>query len=211
MIRRHWLATALGLGLAIAPLAGLLAWEGEVDALKSRWERVTTELPEGERRGALKELSGEAERLADAHPDAALPRVWHGIIEASHARERSGLGALGSARSARDALERAIEIDPEGANGSAYVTLGALYHRAPGRPLGLGNRDTAERMFRRALTIRPEGIDVNFYYAAFLEEEGRIDEAREHARRAMEGEPRADRQASDEALREEARRLLHRL
>lgn len=211
MIRRHLLATALGLGLAIAPLTHLLAWEAQVDALKSRWERVTTELPEGERRGALKELSGEAERLAESHPDAALPRVWHGIIEASHARERSGLGALGSARSARDALEQAVELDPQGANGSAYVTLGALYHRAPGRPLGFGNSDTAERMFRRALEIRPEGIDVNFYYAAFLADEGRADEAREHARRAVEGQARADRQASDEALREQARALLSRL
>ena len=56
-----------------------------------------------------------------------------------------------------------------------------------------------------------DGIDVNFYYAAFLEEEGRLDEAREHARRAVEGEARPDRQASDEALRDEARALQQRL
>ncbi|MGR4067370.1 hypothetical protein [Billgrantia sp. C5P2] len=211
MIRRQLLAAALGAGLLLAPLSSALAWENEVEALKQRWEQINTRQAEGQRRGSLKSLSEEAERLVQANPGAAQPLIWYGIIEASHARERSGLGALGSARTARDALERAIELDPQGGNGSAYVTLGALYDRAPGRPIGFGNSDTAERMFQRALEIRPDGIDVNYYYAAFLEDEGRKNEAREHAQRAVDGTAREDRQASDEALREEARALLSRL
>ncbi|RCV91856.1 hypothetical protein [Billgrantia montanilacus] len=208
MIRHHLLAVALGIGIALAPIGSAVAWEGDVEVLKQRWEQINTQRAEGERRRALKSLADEAERLAEAHPGEAQPLIWYGIIEASHARERSGLGALGSARSAREALEKAIELDPEGGNGSAYVTLGALYDRAPGRPIGFGNSDTAEQMFQRALEIRPDGIDVNFYYAAFLEDEGRNDEAREHAQRAVGGTARPDREASDEALREEARALL---
>ncbi len=211
MIRRQLLAALAGAGLFLAPLAGALAWESEVESFKQRWERISTQQPEGERRAALKSLSEEAESLVAANAGEAQPLIWYGIIEASHARERSGLGALGSARSARKALEEAIELDPQGGNGSAYVTLGALYDRAPGRPLGFGNSDTAERMFQRALEIRPDGIDVNYYYAAFLEDEGRLGEAREHARRAVEGSAREDRQASDETLRDQARRLLARL
>lgn len=209
--RRLLTAAALGLGLAMVPLSTLFAWENDVEGLKNHWERVVTERSEGERREALKVLADRAERLVQAHPGESVPLVWHGIIEASHARERSGLGALGSARSARDSLERAIEIDPRGADGSAYVTLGALYDRVPGRPVGFGSSDTAQRMFARALEIRPDGIDVNFYYAAFLAEAGRVDEAREHARRAVEGQAREGRTASDEALRQEARALLGRL
>ena len=211
MIRSKLLAAALGAGLMLAPLATALAWEGEVAGLERRWEQITTQQAEGDRRSARKSLSERAERLVEANPDVAQPLIWYGIIEASHARERSGLGALGSARAARDALERAVEIDPQGGNGSAYVTLGALYDRAPGRPIGFGNSDTAERMFQRALEIRPDGIDVNFYYAAFLAEEGRQAEAREHAQRAVDGTPRAGREASDEVLREEAQALLGRL
>lgn len=219
MFRRRLLNTAKGwslglglsLGLAALPLAAAHAWENRVEGMKNQWERLITQQAEGQRSGGLRSLVGQAERLVADHPDEAMPLVWQGIIEASYARERSGLGALSSARSARDALERAIELDPDGANGSAYVTLGALYDRAPGRPVGFGNSDTAERMFQRALSIRPDGIDVNFYYAAFLEDEGRIDEAREHARRAVEGDARPDRAASDEALREEARELFERL
>lgn len=211
MLRRQLIGAALGAGLLLAPFAGALAWESEVESLKQRWEQINTQQAEGERRAALKSLSDEAESVAEANAGEAQPLVWYGIIEASHARERSGLGALSSARSARKALEQAIELDPQGGNGSAYVTLGALYDRAPGRPLGFGSSDTAERMFQRALEIRPDGIDVNYYYAAFLEDEGRLDEAREHARRAVEGTAREDRQASDEALREQARRLQSRL
>ncbi|MCE8041364.1 hypothetical protein HOP60_04240 [Halomonas daqingensis] len=211
MFRRQLLAAALGAALLIAPFTVAQAWESEVEALKQRWEQITTLRAEGQRRHSLKSLSDEAERLVQANPGEAQPLIWYGIIEASHARERSGLGALGSARSARDALERAIEIDPQGGNGSAYVTLGALYDRAPGRPVGFGNSATAERMFQRALQIRPDGIDVNYYYATFLEDEGRRDEAREHAQRAVDGTAREDRQASDEALREQARALLSQL
>ncbi|OUE37117.1 hypothetical protein BZY95_21575 [Billgrantia desiderata SP1] len=211
MFRRQLLAAALGTALLIAPFTVAQAWESEVEALKQRWEQITTLRAEGQRRHSLKSLSDEAERLVQANPGEAQPLIWYGIIEASHARERSGLGALGSARSARDALERAIEIDPQGGNGSAYVTLGALYDRAPGRPVGFGSSATAERMFQRALQIRPDGIDVNYYYATFLEDEGRRDEAREHAQRAVDGTAREDRQASDEALREQARALLSQL
>ncbi|MDT0501016.1 MULTISPECIES: tetratricopeptide repeat protein [unclassified Halomonas] len=212
MIRRRLLASAMGLGvslsLAVLPLAAAHAWEARVEGMKNHWERVVTEQPEGERADGLKALAGQAERLVEEQPDAAVPLVWQGIIEASWARERSGLGALSSAKSARAALERAVELDPQGHNGSAYVTLGALYDRVPGGLVGFGDSETAERMFQQALAIRPDGIDVNFYYAAFLKEEGRLDEAREHARRAVEGQARPSRTASDEALRDKARELL---
>ncbi|MDW7747819.1 hypothetical protein [Halomonas sp.] len=211
MMRRRLLATVLGLSLATLPLVSAHAWEARVEGIKNHWERVITEQAEGERGDGLKALAGRAERLVAEHPNAATPLVWQGIIEASWARERSGLGALSSAKSARDALERAVELDPEGNDGSAWVTLGALYHRAPGWPVAFGDAETADRMFRRALAIRPQGIDVNYYYAAFLEDEDRHGEAREHARRAVGGQAREARRASDEALREEARQLLERL
>ncbi len=210
MMRRRLLATALGLSLATLPLGSAHAWEARVEGIKNHWERVITEQPEGERGDGLKALAGQAERLVAEHPNAAIPLVWQGIIEASWARERSGLGALSAAKNARDALERAVELDPEGHNGSAWVTLGALYHRAPGWPVAFGDDETAERMFQRAQSVRPQGIDVNYYYAVYLADQGRTEAAREHARRAADGRARPARRASDEALREKARVLLER-
>ncbi|MCB8889618.1 hypothetical protein [Vreelandella malpeensis] len=207
----RWLmALALGGALALSPLAAS-AYQDELFSLKNRWEHTVTELPANQRQGTLEALSNEATTLAEQNPGTADVLVWQGIILASYARERGGLGALGTAKQARDVLERAIEIDPQGSNGSAYVTLGALYDRAPGRPLGFGNSDTAERMFQRALEIRPDGIDVNYYYAAFLKEEGDTEGARRYAERAVEGTARDNRQLSDEALRREAQGFLQSL
>lgn len=209
-ISRLLMAAALGSTLALAPLAAT-AYDGELFSLKNRWENTVTEMPANQRESTLKALASEAENIASQHPNEAEVLIWQGIVLASYARERSGLGALGTAGDARDVLERAIEIDPQGGNGSAYVTLGALYDRAPGRPLGFGNSNTAERMFQRALEIRPDGIDVNYYYAAFLKEQGNTQAAREHAERAVNGTARDSRQASDEALREDAQALLQKL
>ena len=207
---RSLIAAAMGTVLVLSPLTAT-AFEGELFSLKNRWEHTVTEMPANERESTLKALAGEVEQLAEQHKDEADVLVWQGIILASYARERGGLGALGTAGDARDALEEAIEIDPQGLSGSAYVTLGALYDRAPGRPLGFGNSETAERMFQRALEIRPDGIDVNYYYAAFLKEEGNEQAAREHAQRAVNGTARENRQVSDEALRRDAETLLNQL
>ena len=209
-LSRSLIAAAMGTAVALSPLTAT-AFEGELFSLKNRWEHTVTDMPANERESTLKTLAGEVEQLVEEHQDEADVLVWQGIILASYARERGGLGALGTAGDARDALEKAIEIDPQGLNGSAYVTLGALYDRAPGRPLGFGNSETAERMFQRALEIRPDGIDVNYYYAAFLKEEGNEQAAREHAQRAVNGNARESRQVSDEALRRDAETLLNQL
>lgn len=209
-LSRSLIAAAVGTALALSPLTAT-AFEGELFSLKNRWEHTVTDMPANERESTLKALAGEVAQLAEQHGDEADVLVWQGIILASYARERGGLGALGTAGDARDALEKAIEIDPQGLNGSAYVTLGALYDRAPGRPLGFGNSETAEHMFQRALEIRPHGIDVNYYYAAFLKEEGNVQAAREHAQRAVNGNARENRQVSDAALRRDAETLLNQL
>lgn len=138
------ITAAIGSTLTLSPITAI-AFEGELFSLKNRWEHTVTALPANERENTLKALVSEAEQLANQYSDEADVLVWQGIILASYARERGGLGALGTAGDARDALEKAIELDPQGLNGSAYVTLGALYDRAPGRPLGFGNSDTAEK------------------------------------------------------------------
>lgn len=187
------------------------AWKAGLSALVERFERVSTELPDDEQAKALEDLAAEARVLSERYPNQAEPLVWQGIIYASQARAESGLSALGLAKEARAVLERAVALDPDGLRGSAYVTLGALYDRAPGWPLAFGDDATAERMFKRAVAIRPQGIDVHFYYATFLQEEGRMDDARTHLEQAIKGQVRPARAATDAALREEASRRLAKL
>ncbi|HET8789587.1 MAG TPA: tetratricopeptide repeat protein [Modicisalibacter sp.] len=208
--RRLLQASALGLALLLA-VPNVLAQESELFSLKNRWEHVTTQTPPDDQVDALAALASEAEALAQQYPNDARILTWQGIVLASQASAEGGLGALGLAKDARAALERAIAIDPRGNNASAYVTLGALYARAPGWPIAFGDSETAEAMFQKALEIRPQGIDVNYYYASFLAEEGRTAQAIEHARRAVEGQVREGREASDEARRDDARALLESL
>lgn len=209
-VSRLLIATALSGTLALAS-AMAFGYESELFSLKNRWEHTMSDLPANQRESTLKTLADEAATLVNANPDQADLLVWQGIILASYARERGGFGALGVAGDARDVLERAISLDPQGGNGSAYVTLGALYDNVPGRPISFGSSDKARQMFQRAVEVRPDGIDVNYYYAEFLLDEGDTDAAREHAERAVNGTPRAQRELSDEALRRDAQAMLSRL
>lgn len=187
------------------------AYQEALFSLQSRWDHTQTQMPVNQRESTLKALAEEADMLANQHEDEADVLVWQGIVLASYAGERGGLGAMDAAKAARDTLERAIKIDPEGYQGSAFVTLGALYDRVPGGLIGFGDSAKAEQMFQRALDIRPAGIDVNYYYAAFLAEEGNNQAAREHARRAIAGDVRPGREAIDEAFRHDAKQLLEQL
>ncbi|MBZ5486563.1 hypothetical protein HW452_03395 [Halomonas aquamarina] len=209
-VSRLLMTAALSGTLALASITAT-AYESELFSLKNRWEHTMSDLPANQRESTLKTLSEEATALVSENPDQAELLVWQGIILASYARERGGLGALGIAGDARDALERAIALDPQGGNGSAYVTLGALYDNVPGRPISFGSSDKARQMFQRAVEVRPDGIDVNYYYAEFLLEEGDTQAAREHAERAVNGTPRAQRELSDEALRRDAQAMLSRM
>ncbi|MCA0916702.1 hypothetical protein LCL99_12155 [Halomonas denitrificans] len=211
--RRLLATTALTLVTLSACLASgvALAWQGELDQIKNRWESVTTSSALSAQEAPLTALAAEARALSSANPNVSELLVWEGIIEASLAKAKGGLGALDNAKAARRALERAIALDANGLEGSAYVTLGALYDRAPGWPVAFGDDDKAEEMFKRALAIRPGGVDVNYYYAAYLADEGRDAEARQHAEKAINGAVRAGREASDQALKAEARALLNEL
>ncbi|MDN3524286.1 TRAP transporter TatT component family protein [Halomonas sabkhae] len=209
MRQRLWLAVAICLCLGMSSLAH--AWQEEVFAQTRRWEHISTDMAQSRRADALSTLSEEAAALAQANPDVSEVLINQGIILASLARETGGLDALGPAKQARRVLERAIELDPQGRQGSAHVTLGALYARAPGWPVAFGDDETAEAMFQRALELQPQGIAAHYYYAVFLADEGRDAQALEHARQAREGEARASVTAWDETLRERSAGLVDEL
>ncbi|SHM01567.1 tetratricopeptide repeat protein [Vreelandella subglaciescola] len=214
-IQKTAMATALAGVVALSSLTLSSAAFGDDPSgffeLKNRVEYTLAEVPEGQREATLKALVEDVNALAEKHPDNAEVLVWQGLVLAAYAGERGGLGALGDAKAARQALERAIQLDPDGNNGSAYVTLGILYARVPGGLVSFGDSDKADQMFQRALAVRPDGIDVNYYYATFLADEDRTQAARQHAQQAVNGTAREARRDSDETLRDDARSLLETL
>ena len=175
-----------------------------VRAVQHRWEQVTYEAPAAERLRMLEGLAADAHELSARHPDRAEPLIWEGIVVSSLAGEKGGLGALGLAKRARACYEKSLGIDDHALDGSAYNSLGVLYYRVPGWPIGFGDRKKADELIRKALAINPDGIDPNYFYGDFLLSSGRPAEALPYLQRALGARPRPGREIADKGRRAEA-------
>lgn len=181
-----------------------------IDEVRAGWEAAAV-APASEKETRLTALADATEALVKADANNAEAQIWYGIVLAGLAREQGKLAALRTIKKARTALEKGVEIDPQGLNGSAYVTLGAMYAQVPGRPIAFGNTKTAENMFKKALSIRTTGPDVYSYYADFLADQKRNEEAKEFAQKAVAQSPRDGRTNSDGVLIKGAQELLNSL
>lgn len=201
----------LALGtLVILAVRGQAAVEAVAD-LQAEWAHITYESEPAGRAGALEALSQVAERLSDEHPEDAGLLIWQGIILSSYAGEAGGLGALGAAKRARAALEKSLELDATALDGSACTSLGTLYYKVPGWPLGFGSDKKARDYLQRALKINPDGIDPNYFMGEFLFEEGDYAASATHLQRALAAPGRAGRELADSGRRQEIQSLLERV
>jgi len=123
-------------------------------------------------------------------------------------KAEGGFGALGKAKAARDTLLAAKAIDPPAMGGAVYSTLGSLYAKVPGWPIGFGDKKKARGLFEKALAIDPAGIDANFFYADFLDDQGEYRDAALHLQRGIVAPARAGREDADAGRRAEAVALL---
>jgi len=203
--------------IAIALLAGPAraadaAFDAELLSLQQAWAKVNYETPAGDaREQAFDALEKRAEKFTQQHPDRAEALIWEGIIESSYAGAKGGLGALSLAKEARGNLEKAIKINPAALDGSAYTSLGTLYYKVPGFPVGFGDHDKAEKLLKRALELNPNGIDPNYFYAEFLYEEGKYAQALQHLDKAGKAAPRPGREVADKGRRAEIAALSSRV
>jgi tetratricopeptide (TPR) repeat protein len=195
--------------LALMPLA---AWAAPVDdavaELQRDWEVIRYQTPQSEREKRFEALSAKARKVSESHPGRSEPLIWEGIIVSSWAGEKGGVGALSLVKQAKADYEQAIQIDAKALDGSAYNSLGVLYYKVPGWPLGFGDKAKAKELLQKALALNPNGIDPNFFYAEYLVETKKTDEAVPYLEKAMNAPPRPGRQIADAGRREEARMLL---
>lgn len=176
--------------------------------IQTAWAQATYHMSTADKAAALERLSEQAATFNRRHPDRAEALIWEGIVLSSRAGASGGLTGLSLARQARDRLEAALALDPSALDGSAHTSLGTLYHRVPGWPIGFGSDRKAREHFEQALAINPEGIDPNYFYAEFLYDNGRLAEARRHLQKALAAPSRPNRAVADEGRRAEARELL---
>lgn len=198
------LLLAAGLGTALPAIAG-------VTELQHAWEVAMYETPPDQVEQALASLADTARSELSSDPDDAALLIWEGIIVSSYAGEKGGLGALALAKEARRSLERALDIDSGALGGSAHTSLGSLYYKVPGWPIGFGNDKEARRHLQAALSINPTGIDANYFMGEFLYEQGDYDEAQRFLRTALDAPERPGRTVADRGRRAEVRDLLGRV
>jgi tetratricopeptide (TPR) repeat protein len=165
--------------------------------LQQRWAEVNYQLEGKTQITAFEALVADADRLTASSPDSAAAWIWSGIIKSSFAGAKGGLGAMKLAKASRADLEHAMAIDPDALDGSAYTSLGTLYFKVPGWPVGFGDDEKAEQLLKKALTLNPQGIDPNYFYGDFLLEQKRYNEAEQALVRAQNAPERPDRPLAD--------------
>lgn len=201
------MATVLMVGVSTT----LQAQATTLAQIQSRWAEVNYTLEGDQQEQAFEALLKDAHVWTDAEPNNAEAFIWRGIIQSTFAGAKGGLGALGLAKDARKSLERALELDPRALQGSAYGSLGTLYYKVPGWPLGFGNDKKAEEYLLKALDINPTGIDPNYFYADYLYEQGNYTQAQQVAERALQAPPRPQRALADAQRRMEIEALLQKI
>ena len=196
------------LALLLAAAGAIAGVDDDVALGRQGWERIRDQLPASEQEVALEKLAGQAERVMSAYPASAEAAIWHGIVEASYAGAKGGLGGLAAAKVARKSLEQALALNPNALQGSAYTSLGTLYYQVPGWPIGFGDDKKALEFLRKGLALNPDGIDSNFFYGDYLFRTGDYEGAEAALDKALQAPPRPGRQLADEGRRKEAQELL---
>ncbi len=201
---------ALGIAALFAalPVQADPALDQAILDIQHQWEHINYELPDSAKPEAFGQLEKQEDALARQFPNQPEPLIWHGITLSSHAGAKGGLGALGLAKQARSQLMAAERINADAMQGSIYTSLGTLYYKVPGWPIGFGDDDKAEAYLKKALQVNPGGIDPNYFYADFLYGKHHYRDAMKFLDRALAAPPRPQRPLADKGRRHEIELLM---
>ncbi|HEY6894939.1 MAG TPA: tetratricopeptide repeat protein [Rhodanobacteraceae bacterium] len=202
---------AIGLATAaFAPSSSQAATDADaaIADVAHDWARASYATPDDGKVAAYESALAAAERTVQAFPARAEPKVWEAIVLASLAHAQGGLDALGKAKRSRDLLLEAEKIDANAMDGSIYATLGSLYGKVPGWPIGFGDKKKAREYLDKAIAIDPSSIDSNYFYADFLVDQGDYASAAQFLKRALDAPPRPGRDDADAGRRGEVEQML---
>ena len=179
--------------------------------IQREWAEINYSMDEQDQPGAFEALADKTLRALDRAPRDPALITWAGIVHSSWAGAKGGLGALGLAKKARGYFETAIELDDSVLDGSAHTSLGFLYHKVPGWPIGFGSEKKARAQLESGLRYSPDGIDANYFMGVWLMDEKHYAEASVALERALAAKDRASRPLADRGRREEIRQALREL
>lgn len=179
--------------------------------LQTRWAEVNYDLVKEDQPAAFKQLIKQAQQYVRDNPNQAEGFVWLGIIQSSAAGVDGGISALSLAKKARKTLEKALLLDEYAADGSAMTTLGVLYHKVPGWPIGFGDDDKARQLLEKAVEVNPNGIDSNYFMAEFFYDENNYQQAKHYLQLAENAPARPQHPLADRARKLDIAQLMDKL
>jgi len=210
MKRRFPLAIALAaIMTTAAPSLAAASMTDEVKVLNDGWAHIAYEVHGSSHQTvALEQLAKQAATVVRHYPRQAEPLLWQGIVVSEQANRANIFHKLGLATAARDIIASAYSINPRAANGGAAMTLGVLYYKVPGSPVGFGDKEKARRLLKEALALDPNGLDANYFYGDFLLDQGDKAGARAFLQKALRAPHDPSRPVWDAGRRREAQALL---
>ncbi len=181
----------------------------EIRAIQKQWAVVNYQIPEKQKEDEFEKLAKTATQYVVNHPKNAHALTWEGIVYSTYAGVAGTFSAGKLAKHAKKSFEQAIKIDGNVLNGSAYTSLGVLYFKVPGWPLSFGNNKKALKILKKGLTLNPDGIDSNYFYADFLQDEqDDYQQAKKYLLKAQSAAPRPSRPLADTGRQAEITQLL---
>jgi tetratricopeptide (TPR) repeat protein len=177
--------------------------DAEIARIQHDWAKANYQTPKDAQESAFKALTEEAHQITVNNPNAPEALIWEGISFSGYAKAKGGIGALKLAEKARDLLLAAEKINPQVLQGSAYTSLGSLYYKVPGWPIGFGDKKKARSYLEKAIQANPTGVDPNYFYADFLNVQGEHAKAVEYYKKALAAPARLGREDADAGRKKE--------
>lgn len=207
------LPLATGFVRLIGALSAVFAahsYAGTVDTYpyEVQWSKCQYQTEKEKQPPCFSALVDALYQLHNQYPnDADIQALW-GINIASLAGVSGLSQALKLIDKSKEIIEQALEMDPEALNGAPYVTLGALYYRAPGWPLSFGDDDLAAQFLEKGVKRNPNNSSTLYFYADFLASQGEKDQAIKILQRALDLPINPKYKIGDMGRREDIKVLL---
>jgi tetratricopeptide (TPR) repeat protein len=185
------------------------AMDADIHSIELQWEHIKfTETGSPHQFTHIDTLAKYAASVAKKYPNRVEPLIWEGIVTSEEAGMAGTMSAMGYAKRAKAILEEAYKKDPSALDAGAPTSLGVLYYRVPGWPIGFGSNKQAAALLRQAVSLAPNGMDANYFYADFLMSQHDYADAYKYLKHALSLPPQKDRPLWDKNRRAVIKELM---